>query len=165
MPNRSLGGGVILDSIHEIGLVRWLLGEVMEVFCFTDKLSHLEIDTEDTAELLFRMKSGTFVHFHFDYVQRSYRRSLELVGEKGVMVWDYVARTVEVYDEDSYHWHTYRENINTDLNQMYLDQQSHFLRCIERREKPRSDLDSGRQDLEVALAAKRSAADRSIISL
>lgn len=163
--NSSLGGGVILDSIHEIGIIRWLLGEIAEVFCFSGKLSNLEIDTEDTAEILFRMRSGSLVHFHFDYLQRSYRRSLELVGEEGVIVWDYITRTVEVYDKVSNYWHTYRENINTDLNQMYLDQMAHFLRCLERVEKPRSDLSSARRDIEVALAAKRSAAERTIIPL
>ncbi len=163
--NSSQGGGVILDSIHEIGMIRWLLGEVAEVFCFNGKLSHLEIDTEDTAELLFRMKSGVLTHFHFDYVQRSYRRSLELVGEDGVIVWDYIARTVQIYDKEDYHWHTYRENINNDLNQMYLDQMAHFLRCLEGKEKPRSDLASAKRDLEIALAAKRSATERTIIPL
>jgi len=163
--NSSQGGGVILDYIHEIGMIRWLLGEVSEVFCLKDKLSHLEIDTEDTAEILFRMRSGALAHFHFDYLQRSYRRSLELVGEEGVIVWDYIARTVEVYDKEDYHWHTYRENINTDLNQMYLDQMAHFLRCLEGKETPRSDLASAKIDLAIALAAKRSAAERTIISL
>lgn len=163
--SRSLGGGVVLDSIHEIGMIRWLLGEITEVFCFNGKLSSLEIDTEDTAELLFRMQSGALVHFHFDYLQRSYRRSLELVGEDGVIVWDYIARTVEVYDKEDYHRHMYRENINTDLNQMYLDQMAHFLRCLARTEKPRSDLASARRDLEIVLAAKRSASERTIVTL
>lgn len=163
--NLSLGGGVLLDSIHEIGLIRWLLGEVEEVFCFSGKLSTLEITTEDTAEILLKMQNGSLVHFHFDYLQRSYRRSLELVGEDGMIIWDFIARTVEVYDKASYHSHTYRENINTDLNQMYLDQMQHFFRCIERKENPLSDLTSGRKDLEVVLAAKQSATERSIISI
>jgi predicted dehydrogenase len=163
--NSGLGGGVILDSIHEVGMIRWLLGEVAEIFCFCGKLSGLEIDTEDTAEMLLKMRAGQLVHFHFDYLQRSYRRSLELVGEDGVIVWDYIARIVEVYDREDYHRHMYRENINADLNQMYLDQMAHFLRCLERTEKPRSDLTSARRDLEIVLAAKRSASDRTIVTL
>ena len=56
--NKSLGGGIILDGVHEIDYITWLLSEVSQVVCFSDKLSSLEIDTEDTAEILLRLKSG-----------------------------------------------------------------------------------------------------------
>ena len=49
---KEQGGGVIKDSIHEINYIKWLLGEVQEVFCFSGKQSNLEINTEDFGSIL-----------------------------------------------------------------------------------------------------------------
>jgi predicted dehydrogenase len=163
--NRSLGGGVLLDSIHEIGIIRWMLGEVKEAFCFAGKLSALAIDTEDTAQILLRMDSGALVQIHFDYLQKTYRRSLELIGEEGNLVWDFGTRTVELYSREADRWQVFRENINMDLNQMFVNEVEHFLKCLDGREEPRSSLASARRDLDVILAAKRSAQEGSVVRL
>lgn len=47
----ELGGGIVLDASHEIDYVRYLVGEVEEVFAVCRKLSKLDIDTEDFAEI------------------------------------------------------------------------------------------------------------------
>ena len=48
------GGGVILDLIHELDYLTWLLGPASSVACFADRVSGLEIETEDTAAMLLR---------------------------------------------------------------------------------------------------------------
>ena len=85
---RTLGGGIILDAIHELDYVRWFLGDVKEVFCFADKLSDLEINTEDVAEILLKFKEGPIANVHMDYIQRSYNRSIHLIGDKGTIIWN-----------------------------------------------------------------------------
>jgi Predicted dehydrogenases and related proteins len=77
---RDLGGGVILDAIHEIDYIRWMLGEVEAVACFAGKLSRLEIETEDTAAILLRFASGSIGEVHLDYVQRAYNRTCHIIG-------------------------------------------------------------------------------------
>ncbi|KUK82514.1 MAG: Oxidoreductase domain protein, partial [Microgenomates bacterium 39_6] len=52
--NKSLGGGIILDASHEIDYARFFMGEVSEVFAVCRKLSSLDIDTEDYAEIIMR---------------------------------------------------------------------------------------------------------------
>ena len=85
----DLGGGIILDAVHEIDYVRWLLGPVRSVACFAGKLSHLEVETEDTAALLFRFSNGTIGEVHLDYVQRAYSRTCHIIGDEGTIRWDY----------------------------------------------------------------------------
>jgi len=74
--NKHLGGGVILDGIHEIDYIRWFLGEIRQVFCFAGKFSNLEIDTEDIAEILLKFETGAIAEIHLDYIQRFRGRSL-----------------------------------------------------------------------------------------
>ena len=156
---RAMGGGIILDAIHELDYVRWLLGEPREVFCYADKGSALEIDTEDRADLLLRFDYGLVANVHLDYLQRSYRRGCELIGEDGVIAWDYIPQTVRVYGKDDRRHEVFEESMNTDRNHMFVEELRHFVGCIERGTAPTLDAAGGRRVLQIALAAKTSAAE------
>ena len=56
--SRKMGGGVMLDAIHEIDYAIWLFGCPKEVFAVYGKKSDLEIETEDFAEI--KQKHGDF---------------------------------------------------------------------------------------------------------
>ena len=49
---QDLGGGAILSQIHEIDYLYWLFGLPRRVFALGGHLSNLEIDVEDTVEIL-----------------------------------------------------------------------------------------------------------------
>ncbi len=154
---RDLGGGVILDGIHEIDYLRWMLGEVETVACFAGKLGQLEIDTEDTAAILLRFSSQVIGEVHLDYVQRAYSRSCHLIGEEGTIRWDYNEGIVQWYSANSRTWNSISNPKGWEPNQMYVDELQHFLGCLARKEQPVLDLFEGAQVLKVALAAKASA--------
>ena len=156
---RATGGGIILDSIHELDYLRWLLGEPREVFCYAGTVSRLEIDTEDNADLLLKFDYGAVASIHLDYLQRTYRRSCELIGEDGLIAWDYIAQTVRVYGKEDRRHEVFEESINTDRNQMFVEELRHFVACVERGTPPMLDVAGGRRVLEIALAAKASAAE------
>jgi predicted dehydrogenase len=163
--NRKLGGGVILDDIHEIDSLYWFFGKVKEVFCLADKISNLEINTEDIAEITLRFKSGVVAQVHLDYLQRTYRRSYEFIGEKGIIVWDYRKQTVELFTKEANRKVVYEENINTDREKMFVDEIRHFVNCINGKEKSINGLDSAREILKIALICQKSAKKKGIIYL
>jgi len=156
---RAMGGGIILDAIHELDYVRWLLGDPREVFCYADKVSDLDIDTEDTADLLLRFDYGVIANVHLDYLQPTYRRGCELVGRDGLILWDYTTQTVRVHGKDYRRHEVFEEPISTDPNDMYVEELRHFVTSIERGTPPMLDAAGGRRVLEIALAAKTSAAE------
>lgn len=155
----AMGGGIILDSIHEFDYLTWLLGMPREVFAYAGKVSTLEIDTEDNADILLRFDYGAVASVHLDYLQRTYRRSCDLIGEDGVIAWDYIAQSVTVYGKDDRRLEVFQESINAERNQMFLDEMRHFARCVTEGEPPVVDAAAARAVLEVALAAKASAAE------
>ena len=163
--NKSLGGGVILDGIHEIDYIGWFLGEVRRVFCFADRFTDLEIDTEDMAEILLEFEIGTIAEVHLDYIQRTRGRSCQLIGDKGTMIWNQDERSVKLYSAEIKHWQVYPEGYNADINEGYIKEMLHFLRCIEEREQPINSIREAKRVLEIALAAKESAQTGKIISL
>jgi predicted dehydrogenase len=162
---RELGGGVILDAIHEIDYIRWMLGEVEMVACFAGKLSHLDIQTEDTAGILLRFADGMIGEVHLDYVQRVYSRSCHIIGDQGTIRWDETLGEVRWYSAVRGNWEVIADPPGWEFNQMYRNELSHFLRCLSGEERPVLDVSEGKRVLEVALAARRSAETGEMVRL
>lgn len=150
------GGGVILDLIHELDYVSWLIGSVTHIACFADKISSLEIDTEDTAVILLKFENGAIGTIHLDYIQRVPSRTCRIIGEEGTILWDYFANKVRWYQSDKDDWQEY-EYATFKRNDRFLGEMRHLLACIDRKENPKVDVLIGSKVLKLALAAKESA--------
>ena len=151
------GGGILLDAIHELDYVGWLFGDVTDVLCAADHVSDLAGDSEDIAEVTLRFESGVLGQVHLDYLQRVYRRNLQVIGDAGVIVWDYPTHTVTVRATEAP-----PETISVEdgeTNEMYVQEMRHFARCLERLESPRVDGREGLRSLKLVEAAKTSARD------
>jgi predicted dehydrogenase len=156
---RELGGGVILDRIHEIDYLMWLLGDIVEVYAMAEKLSHLESDTEDSAALLLRFKSGALGEVHLDYVRRRYDCGFELVGDEGTIRWSYPESALSWYRAETgvwqrKHWPAF------DSNQPYMIEMEHFLSILNGDEESAQSAQEGAGRLAVALACIESAQSR-----
>ena len=88
-----------------------------------------------------------------------------MIGEEGVIAWDYIAQSVSVFGKEDRRIEVFQESINTERNQMFVDEIRHFVGCIETGEPPILDAAGGRAVLEVALAAKASAAQGRPVTL
>lgn len=161
----ELGGGVILDAIHELDYLRWFFGPVADAVCLAGKLSQLEIDTEDIAAMLLRFNNGIFGEVHLDYVQRAYRRTCQVIGDEGTIHWDFSAGQVRWYSARTRQWIQYENPAGWEVNQMYIDEMKHFLACLAGDATPELDVSQAAEVLRIALAAKQSAEQRQWIRL
>ena len=156
--SREMGGGILLDAIHEVDYLGWLFGEVAEVFCAAGHVSELHGDTEDLAELTLRFTSGMLAQVHLDYLRRAYRRTLEVIGAEGVLGWDYTTRAVTVHGAEAGRVEAHDGAADGPAEAMYVEEVRHFLRCLEGRETPIVDGHEGLRSLRVVEAAKDSVA-------
>ncbi|MEW6008459.1 MAG: Gfo/Idh/MocA family oxidoreductase [Candidatus Omnitrophota bacterium] len=160
---KAMGGGIILESSHELDYLSWLIGDIKNINCFAKKVSTLEVDTEDTAQILLEFKSGVIAQVHLDFIRYDYSRNCELIGDKGTIIWDYSKSQVKVYIADKKKWKIF--NVNFKPNNMYLEELRHFINCILKKQRPLISAEEGRKILRVALAAKRSAKTGKKVSL
>lgn len=153
----ELGGGAILELSHEIDYARWLMGDVAEVTAQASRLSDLDIDVEDVAEMSLRFSSGAMGQIHMDMLQRPPHRSCKVIGSEGTIVWDGINATLHMWRASHGTWENLHEARTFDRNEKYLDELRHFFRCIEEGHEPMISLEDAQQTLSIALLAKQSA--------
>jgi len=158
----DLGGGVVLTLSHPIDYLCWLLGEVEELWAFSGNLGGLGVDVEDTAEIGMRFSNGTIGSIHLNYVQQPPQHHLNLVGTEGTINWDYSDGGVSLYRSEEEQWQRFAIREDFVRNDMLLAEMSHFIDLINGLEQPICTLADGIQALNLALAAKRSSAEKKI---
>ncbi|MCC3646345.1 Gfo/Idh/MocA family oxidoreductase [Cytobacillus oceanisediminis] len=161
--SEEYGGGVIMDLIHELDYLKWLLGDFKEVCALSGKVSNLEINCEDIAEILLKTKSDVIAHIHLDYLQRNYSRGCKIIGENGTITWNYSGNIIKEFNILNNEWKSY--DIEFDINKMYLEEMEHFIKCIKNTCKPLVNIEEGERVLEIALAVKKSAKEKIFINL
>jgi predicted dehydrogenase len=155
----DLGGGVILTLCHPFDYLRWMLGEVHAVTAVTGHNGGLEIDVEDTADILLEFRSGVIASVHLNYIQRPPSHRLEVIGDSGTVTWDNETGNVLWFEADKDEWKTSPAPVGFERNAMFLAELRHFLDCVAGEAKPLTPLEDGVNTLAVILAAKVSAAE------
>lgn len=149
--NKSMGGGIILDDVHEIDYACWLFGYPGSVRSAAGTYGDLTIDVEDVADIHLSYPDK-IVTIHMDYLQRRYTRRCKICFRDGYsMEWVYGDRVTESSD-DGEKTYSYRDNFTA--NDMYLNEMRYFLSCIEKGTPAESTLENAAFVLRLALAAK-----------
>ena len=150
---RELGGGVILELSHELDYVRWLAGEVTDIRSMTGKLSDLEIEVEDAAEIHAHHQGGVLSHIHLDMFDHAPNRSCRLIGTQGTLVWDSSLgeHLVRIWREDEQQWQTIYEEKNLGADVMHMAQWRHFFDCVRNCRQPLVGLSDAKRVLELSL--------------
>jgi predicted dehydrogenase len=150
---KNLGGGVILDAIHELDLAMWMFGEPETIYCAGGKFSDLEVDVEDVAEILLSY-SDKAVSIHLDSLQRPPERYCEIIGTSGQIRADLFRRTLRYFDGEARAW-----QLGDDygaLDETYKHEMRHFLDCVDGRATSAVDGNTAAQSLELAEDVRKS---------
>lgn len=158
MADSKQGGGCLLDESHAIDYMRWLLGEITEVSALVDRVSSLEMTTDDIANLTVRFASGALANIHMNLFAWNMHGHFELLGEEGVIQWRRLENEVRVFDPKWNRWEVYP--FTCQLNDMYVEEARHFVACIRGAAIPKCDGWDGLKTMRVIEAARRSSAER-----
>jgi predicted dehydrogenase len=173
---KDLGGGVILSQIHEMDYLYWLFGLPGSVYALGGHLSSLEVDVEDTAEIMMNFNQDGHsipVSLHEDYLQRPPRRTCEIIGDHGKILLNLVMLSVDVFNDEGKQIEA-SSFAGFQRNQMFLDELKYFLAGL--RGSPGSSTGQGAldplvsvqeaaQSLRMALAAKESLVTGKVVNI
>lgn len=155
MAEKSQGGGSILDQSHIMDMIHYLMGGFKSVYAFNTRISGLEINADDIAEMVVTLKSGIIVSIHTDIFGRDHKKMMEIKGEVGNIAWDHYANQVRVYDAASKSTQVFAK-FPTDFNLNYVEQMRRFINGCETGKSVLATLDEGIETMELILAAEKS---------
>lgn len=101
--------------------------------------------------------AGAISEIHLDYVQQTYERGCQIVGERGSIFWDFNQKTVRWFDAGTGHWTTFSQPGDWEMNQMYVDEMKHFLDAVASRQPTTLPIADAMAVMQIAFAAKTSA--------
>ncbi len=160
--HKDQGGGLILDGIHEIDYLLWLLGPCHTVTATAARHGELEIDVEDRASLILHHESGAASEIHMDYLQQCKRRGCEIVGREGTLIWTSEGKNpesccVRLFLRDK-GWEYLYVSENLDNTQPYKDMIRAFVHAMRspQDDTPLATACEGLAALNVALAVYKS---------
>lgn len=162
----DLGGGVILTQIHEIDYLYDLFGMPNSVVAMGGHLSNLEIDTEDTADILleFDFNKRSFpVSIHMDFLQKPPCRTCKIIGDKGRIIMD-LNESITILEKLDNNKNIYNFN-NFGRNELFVNEIDHFFYCVNNRQQPIMTLKDGINSLKIAMAIKESIKKRNIVNI
>lgn len=152
--NRALGGGVLLELSHEFDYLTFLFGRFDRVFCVTGHSGELEIDVEDSADVLFTRADGVVAQLHLDFLQRKATRRCKVIGQRGNLHWDLIANSITL--ENATSQETLFAEPEVDRNAMYLELLRGFIDLAQGRAAPRIRYEQGLAVLTMVDAMRRS---------
>jgi predicted dehydrogenase len=161
MANKTMGGGAILDESHWLDLMLWFFGIPEKLFANVEKVSDLEIETDDNVDMLVFYHNGMRVSLHLDLYARPHEKSIQFVGEDGTLIWEpNLIKIGKGMDPD---WEV--EEFNYDRNDMFVGVVEEFLKILAGDDTQTCNIDDGIRVLELIEAARQSSSTEKVIKL
>ncbi len=127
MSDQSLGGGALLDESHWIDLMLLFFGMPESLFGRVEKISDLEISSDDNVDVFAEYGDGKRVMLHLDLYTRPHEKSITFVGEKGTLRWEVDRITWSAAMEGEWR----EEAFDNDRNDMFMDVAREFLGVVD----------------------------------
>jgi len=120
----------------ELVWLTWIFGDVDIISCMKGKVSDLDVDIDDVYQILLKFKKGMLGHLLVDVIARAPTRIFRLLGDKGIVEWDWRKGVVRVYSAERKTWEDHLidegqpEKGYVVGEKMYIDEMRAFLAAI-----------------------------------
>lgn len=155
---KDLGGGVVNTLCHPLDYSRWIFGEPQSVTAVTGKVSGLDFDVDDFAEIILTYEDGCVGAIHLDYFQRPASHWLEINCEYGQVHWDNDSASARIYRVDNGAWEFIEPPQGFGRNDLFLSEMEHFLNVVRGNEASRCTLQDGVTALKLTKMVHESSA-------
>ena len=155
MAKKNMGGGSILDQCHIMDLFHFLFGNFSSVYAFNTKISNLEIQADDIAELIVHFDNKIIGSIHTDIFGRRHNKTFEIKGTDGNITWDFYNKKVILYESNTKK-ETIFDNFDNDFNKCYIDELNTFISACKGDNVIYPNLEVGIDTMKLIISAEKS---------
>lgn len=133
---------LVMDCIHDSDLIYHFTGRIPDyAYSVAYKAGDLPLSSpQNFIDTVYRYEDKSMgAHIHFNYVQHPQIHDLQIVGDKGYILGDFMSADVTVGDRETMDTEVFpstRNGINNDFNNVYRAEWNEFLRAIRGERKP-----------------------------
>lgn len=117
MSSRAQGGGVLLDTSHEIDYLTWLFGSIDTFSASVKRISNLDILADDLTRISGTLVNGTCFDIHLDLLQFEEERTCKIICENAVITASLTTGDLCISHKDSSL--SDKLSFNIDFNEIY----------------------------------------------
>ena len=129
MAHKNQGGGVLLDTSHEINYLQRLFGQVKSIQGLVGKFSNLQITSDDLALSILNFKKDNVIgHVHLDLLQFEKSRSFKIIGTEGVIEGSLATNKIKIFNNKKKRG--IEEKLSYNFNNIYYTQLRQFWSLI-----------------------------------
>ena len=139
---KDLGGGVLLTLSHPLDYLRWLFGDPEWIWGMNGKISDLELEADDIAEIGLQMANGLIGNVHLDYYSRPARNGLEVIGSAGKLRCNNLDGIITLRTADG-ETEKFHPEPAYDRNDMFLNEMRRFIAVTAGTAQPSCTLEDG----------------------
>ncbi len=161
MASKTLGGGALLDESHWLDLMLWFFDMPERLFAKIEKISDLEIETDDNVDILVYYPNDLRVSLHLDLYARPHEKAIQFVGEKGTMIWE--PNRIKIGKEMDPNWDI--EEFDYDRNDMFVEVAKEFLHVLSGGSVKTCTIDDGVRVLRLIEAARMSSSEEKVVRI
>ncbi len=152
----------------ETSWLTWIFGEVAEVSTMKGKFSKLDVDIDDIYASILKFGNGVLGVFLLDVVSRVPYRQLRIIGEEGVIEWEF--DKVRLYTAQDKGWTEFKDEEKVvqknywAKDDMYIEEMRHFVNAVEGKEKYVYSLEEDAAIYTLLLAAEASSDTKKVVT-
>ena len=163
MASKELGGGALLDESHFIDLMIWMFGLPESVYASVEKISNLDIETDDNVDMVIKYENGLRVIIHLDLYGRPHEKYISVTGDNGTLKWSFDPNQIQYSKSMEHNWE--EQNFNLERNDMFIDVAREFISLIDGHTVSKCTIDEGVDVMRIIEACRISSNEKKVVVL
>lgn len=164
MASKDLGGGALLDESHFIDLILWFFGMPDRLSARVEKISDLDIQTDDNVDMLAVYPDNFRVSMHLDLIGRPHEKYISIMGEQGTIEWSFDPNRVRLGKTWDQQWE--EQTYSYERNDMFVGVAREFLDILEGKKVAMTcAFEDGLDAMRVVEACRLSSAEERTVKL
>ena len=135
----------------------WFFGMPESLSARVEKISDLDITSDDNVDMMINFASGLRANLHLDLYGRPHRKSIRFIGDDGTILWSEAPNQIAVCVEAAENWR--EERFDCERNDMFMAVAQEYLAVLGGAPVGTCDIGDGLDVMTLLEAARQSHAE------